>query len=329
VLAFYGLKKLAVNPRPGVLALMKIAGINPNEISIMRIVFGLAPRINAAGRLEDARYAVRMMLSADGTPAQELAQRLDVHNTDRRELDQQTTSEAIKMIEEKFSESSSTVLYHQDWHKGIIGIVASRCIESYYRPTIIFTRTSKNLLAGSARSVDGFDVYRALEECSEHLVQFGGHKYAAGMTMKPDSLSDFREHFEQVVKDSLQPEQRIASLKVDAHVELGDLDNKFYRILQQMAPFGPGNEQPVFGASHLTAENIKEFSSRKNPDSSHLKFTCHQGGRKWECIGFNLGHLEPELRRHATDFHMAFNLTENNYRGNSTLQLQVKDIKWE
>lgn len=325
VLAFYGLRKLAAAPRPGLEALMRVAGITPDDISIMRVVFGLAPRINAAGRLQDAKYAVRLMLASDKRLAEEMAGNLDVNNNERRELDKHTTEEALAMIEAEFMATQSTVLYNPEWHKGIIGIVASRCIESYYRPTVILTESANGLLAGSARSVDGFDVYHALEQCADHLEQFGGHKYAAGMTLKVSQLPAFRNQFEQVVTATILPEQREARLEIDAQIELREITPKFYRILRQIAPFGPGNTEPVFSAQGLIAENIRSFSSRKNPASSHLKFRCRQGVETWECIGFNMGHFAEDLRKSQT-FSMAFVVTENNYRGKTELQLQVKDI---
>ncbi len=327
-LAFYGLKRLATAPRPGLEALMQVSGIQKSDVTIMRIVFGLAPRINAAGRLEDATYAVRLMLSENADDARELAAMLDNHNTDRRELDRTTTEEAIGMIRKEFAQSNSTVLFNRDWHKGIIGIVASRCIESYYRPTVILTETTDGTLAGSARSVDGFDLYEALDQCRDYLIQFGGHKYAAGMTLHPDNLMEFRERFEAVVSEQITAEQKDAAIDIHAELMLDDITPKFYRILRQMAPFGPGNEEPVFVAHGLRAQRIKSFSSRKNPGSSHLKFQCRQKSSAWNCIGFNMGDIAVSLSDETT-FSMVFVITENEYKGLRSLQLQVKDIKLE
>jgi single-stranded-DNA-specific exonuclease len=328
VLAFYGLRRLAESPRPGLAALMDIARIPGADISIMRIVFGMAPRINAAGRLEDAAYAVKLMLADNAAVASELAGMLDNHNKERRELDRTTTEEAIQMIEKDFSDTYSTVLFNKHWHKGIIGIVASRCIETYYRPTIILTATKNGLLAGSARSVDGFDLYHALEQCSDYLVQFGGHKYAAGMTLQVDRLQDFRDRFESVVSSQITEEQKDASIEVDAKLNLDDITPKFYRILSQMAPFGPGNTEPVFMATGLSAKNIKRLPSKKNPEVPHLKLQCVQGSSVFDCIGFDLGKFESKLTPDCR-FSMIFVITENEFRGRRSLQLQIKDIKLE
>ena len=328
VLAYYGLKRLANSPRPGLQALMKVADIPATDVSIMRIVFGLAPRINAAGRLEDAAYAVKLMLAENPQEARKLADLLDNHNSDRRELDRATTEEAIQMIQDKFAHANSTVLFNRDWHKGIIGIVASRCIETYYRPTVILTETKDGVLAGSARSVEGFDLYEALDQCRDYLIQFGGHKYAAGMTLHPDRLIEFREKFEAVVSNQITSEQQDASIDIDATLSLDQVTPKFFRILKQMGPFGPGNEEPVFVAHGLKAKNIKSFSSKKNPESSHLRFQCRQNGISFNCIGFKKGEIAEKLIT-DTPFSRVFVIKENEYKGLRSLQLQIRDIKLE
>ncbi len=332
VLAYFGLKQLMDNPRPGLASLMEIAGISRGQVSISRVVFGLAPRINAAGRLEDAKHAVRLMLSDDSQLAAEFAQKLDDQNAERRDIDRQITLEAHEMIEENgLQETSTTVLYRHDWHKGVIGIVASRCIETYYRPTVILTQTGEGLLTGSARSVDGFDLYSALCKCSDLLEQFGGHKHAAGMTIRDENLDAFRLRFESIVSEDISQELLTPAIQTDTIVTLDDLSPKFYRILSQMAPFGPGNPEPVLVARGLNAESFRAFSARSNPDSNHLKLTVSQPGsrQRFEAVGFNLGRLAEELNSRPTGFDMAFNIGENTYRGETTLQLYIKDIRWE
>ncbi len=332
VLASYGLQKLANQPRHGLAALMDIAGIRRDDVTISRVVFGLAPRINAAGRLEDAKYAVRLMLADDDAPAKIFADQLDGHNQQRKDIDREITSQAHRMIlENGWTEASTTVLYQPDWHKGVIGIVASRCIESFYRPTIILTETGEGKLTGSARSVEGFDLYSALTECSDLLEQFGGHKHAAGMTLRNENLEAFRERFEEVVSREITEDLLTPSICIDTEIFLDDITPKFFRIMRQMAPFGPGNPEPVFMADNLRAHNIRAFSARSNPDSNHLKFRVSQKGGKssFEVIGFGLGEFADMLIQNPEGFGMAFALGENKYMGQVSLQLYVKDIRWE
>jgi len=332
VLAYYGLERLRQSPRPGLASLMEIAGIATDQISIMRIVFGLAPRINAAGRLEDARHAVDLMLSSDKLPAAEFARKLDSQNAERKDIDRQITIEAHEMIENRgWQDTKTTVLYHQEWHKGVIGIVASRCIETYYRPTVILTRTEDGMLTGSARSVEGFDLYSALTKCSDLLEQFGGHKHAAGMKIRNENLDAFRLRFEDVVAEAISPDMLTPAIYIDTVVRFDEINAKFIRILKQMAPFGPGNPEPVLVAHDLQAVRFNAFSARNNPESSHLRMTVSQKGarRTFEAIGFNLGSMAELIRQRNGSFGMAFAVGENTYRGQTSLQLYIKDIRWE
>ena len=332
VLSYFGLLRLRESPRPGLAALMEIAGIDRSSADLTNVVFGLAPRINAAGRLEDAKHAVRLMLAEDHLPATQFARKLDAHNAQRRNIDRRITLEAHDMIRENgWYDTKSTVLYREDWHKGVIGIVASRCIETFYRPTIIFTRNEEGVLTGSARSVDGFDLYAALDECSDLLEQFGGHKHAAGMTLRNENLEAFRAKFEEVVSREITDELLRPSIQIDTYVQLHQIDAKFFRILRQMSPFGPGNPEPIFCANELTARDIRAFSSKNNPDSSHLKLNVFQEGCKsgFQAIGFSLGHFAEKLKREPEGFSMAFTLGTNTYMGRTSLQLYIKDIRWE
>jgi single-stranded-DNA-specific exonuclease len=332
ILAFFGLKQLMNAPRPGIMSLMEIAGIRRDEITISKIVFGIAPRINAAGRLEDAKSAVRLMLAEDTLPALKFAQQLDGHNSDRKSIDRMITKEAKDMILEKgMQQTKTTVLYKEDWHKGVIGIVASRCIESYYRPTIILTQTEEGILTGSARSIEGFDLYSALMKCSDLLEQFGGHQHAAGMTLRDVNLEQFRQRFETVVAEHISDELLTPSLPVDTTILLNEITPKFNRILKQMAPFGPGNTEPVLAASNLMASHVRSFSARNNPDSSHLKMKVYQEGSnlRFDAIGFNMGEYAEKIMQTPQHFSMAFSVSENTYRGETSLQLYVKDIRWE
>ncbi|MCA6078603.1 single-stranded-DNA-specific exonuclease RecJ [Fulvivirga sedimenti] len=332
VLAYYGLQKLARDPHPGLAALMEVAGIQQNDVTISRVVFGLAPRINAAGRLEDAKYAVRLMLATDAEPAQNFARQLDGHNQQRKDIDRLITSQAHDMIlENGWTEANTTVLFQPDWHKGVIGIVASRCIESYYRPTVILTETHDGILTGSARSVDGFDLYSALLKCSDLLEQFGGHKHAAGMTLRNENLEAFRSRFEAVVSSEITSDLLTPSIIIDTRISLDDINPKFFRIMQQMAPFGPGNAEPVFVAEDLIARDVRAFSARNNPDSNHLKLRIGQYGctSTFEAIGFGMGEYADQLKKNPQGFGMAFAVAENRYMGRVSLQLYIKDIRWE
>ncbi|MEX2380704.1 MAG: single-stranded-DNA-specific exonuclease RecJ, partial [Vicingaceae bacterium] len=249
VFTFFGLKKLNTNPQPGFRAMLEIANVKKKELTVTDVVFTLAPRINAAGRIESGNKAVEVMLAESTHQAYAGGTHINEHNTSRKELDSGITEEAIQMIrsDEKLVKQKTTVLFQEHWHKGVIGIVASRCIENYYRPTIILTE-SNGKAAGSARSVKGFDVYEALEQCSDLLEQFGGHKYAAGMTLPLENIEAFQKRFEEVVANSIPEHLLSPEIEIDAEVKLHEIDAKFYQVLKQFAPFGPQNMKPVFVA---------------------------------------------------------------------------------
>lgn len=327
VLAYYGLKKLNENPQIGLKALKSVAGFNSN-MSIENVVFVLGPRINAAGRIKHARDAVRLLLSDNFDEALAFAEEIQKHNTERRGHDTRMTEEALAMIEQDAwlsSTAKSTVLYREDWHKGVIGIVASRCIEKYYRPTIIFTKTKEAMAAGSARSVAGFDLYSALEECSHLLEQFGGHKHAAGMTLSIQNIQPFQQEFDKVVTRYITEEQQTPVINVDLKIRLADITSKFHRIINQMAPFGPENMQPVFVTENLTLKYTPRIMKEK-----HLKLELleEDTGAVFTAVGF--GMVEEHFRRLTQQkyFRIAYQIEENTFNNKTTLQLMLKDIKY-
>ena len=323
-LAYYGLKKLNENPGLGLEALIKLGGIR-NQINISSIVFGIGPRINASGRMGHAKTAVDLLLADNYKIIESLAENLDVKNLARRERDSSITSEALEMIGKKGNEElKSTVLFKNDWHKGVIGIVASRCIEKFYRPTIILTE-SNGKATGSARSIDGFNIYEAISECSELLDQYGGHMYAAGLTMEIDKVEAFKEKFERIVSEKISDEQLTPLIAIDSEIDFKDINFKFYNILEQMEPFGPGNMQPVFVTHQLHVSGRPRILKNQ-----HLKFFVKQNDEDeaMEAIGF--GHAEYyDLVASGMRFSMAYYIEENHYLGNKTLQLRVKDIRFD
>ncbi len=322
-MVFLGMEVINKNPRPGILALTDISGYKKiREVS--NIVFGLGPRINAAGRMAHAKAAVRLLISKTPEEAAGYAANLNDKNLTRKDFDTNITEEAVSMIrsDELLSEAKSTVLYKEDWHKGVIGIVASRCIEKYYRPTIILTKSGDHV-AGSARSVHGFDVHAAIADCADLLEQFGGHMYAAGLTMKIENIDAFRFKFEQVVSSRIQPEQLIPRIDIDKKIELNQISYKFYRILKQMAPFGPLNMQPIF-----VSENLQDDGRARLLKDQHLKLYLKQGNSAvYEAIGFGMPQHFERIKK-GDKFHLCFSIDENEYNGEKSLQLHIRDIKF-
>ena len=323
VLAYYGMKKINADPRPGLLALIQVGALR-QPLNITNVVFGIAPRINAAGRISHANGAIDLLISTDPGEAEHMAGLVNSNNQIRRDTDQGITSEALSMIEssEVLIKASTTVLFKADWHKGVIGIVASKCIEHFHRPTIILTE-SKGKATGSARSVIGYNVHDAIEACSELLEQFGGHKYAAGLTMPLENVDAFVEKFEEVVRGTITQEQLTPKINIDQIITLSEINYKFLNIINQMEPFGPGNMSPVFVAKGLTTLKprlLKEL---------HLKMTVTQddNGLVFDAIGFNMSaYFEPIANNESFD--MAFTIEENNFRGVKSIQLNIKDIKF-
>ena len=322
ILAYHGLQVINQNPRPGFKAIIK--KVKKETLTITDVVFIIAPRINVAGRMKHGNDAVTLLCETDQNLAANFAIDIDQYNTDRRDTDKKITVEALAQIEEnKEQEGFTTVVYDENWHKGVIGIVASRLIETYYRPTLVFTK-SGDVLAASARSVKGFDVYNSLEQCSEFIEQFGGHKYAAGLTLKPENYKNFKTKFEQVVSKTIDPKLLIPEIKIDAQINLSDITPKFYRILSQFAPFGPNNMTPIF-----MTEDMQDTGDGKQvgEDKSHLRFTASQNGKgKIVGIGFGMGD-QIELIKNKKTFKAAYTIDENEWNGNKNLQLKLKDLK--
>jgi single-stranded-DNA-specific exonuclease len=325
ILAHFGLKKLNENPSPGLKALKEIAAIK-NDLDISGVVFTLGPRINAAGRVDHADGAVELLIASSQEEANALAEKVNVNNDLRREFDSNITEEAVFMIEndELLRSSKSTVLFKDTWHKGVIGIVAARCVEKFYRPTIILTE-SNNVITGSARSVNGFNLYEAIAQCSDLLEKYGGHKYAAGLTMKKENLDAFRKKFEEVVAASLTEEMLTPVVDIDLVVPFDALTRKFIVVLRQLAPFGPENHNPVFEARNVYVMNsLSTFKDR------HIRFLAGQKGSEnvFNAVGFDMMEHYPRLA--AGDyFRMTFTIEENTYNGMTSIQLRIKDIKFD
>jgi single-stranded-DNA-specific exonuclease len=322
VLAKFGLEVINSNPRPGIKAL--IQNVKKKVLTITDVVFIIAPRINAAGRIKHGNDAVALLTEYDLDQAEIFASEIEQHNSDRKELDKQITVEALSQIEENNEkEKFTTVVYQEDWHKGVIGIVASRLTETYYRPTIVFTK-SGDKLAASARSVKDFDVYNALEACAEHLEQFGGHMYAAGMTLKEENYLAFKEAFEKEVEKTIHPDLLIPEISIDAEIKLSDINERLIRILNQFEPFGPKNMTPVF-----MAKSVKDTGYGKTigQNDEHLKLFVKQNGSEgFGAIGFGLG-KKLDLTKDQNPLDIAFCIDENEFNGNITVQLRLKDLQ--
>jgi single-stranded-DNA-specific exonuclease len=321
ILAHYGLKKLNLDPRNGLKAIIEMAGLK-KPIEISTIVFGIAPRINASGRMTHAKQAIELLLSDDYKKAEELALQANNTNEQRRDFDVSTTLEAYQMIEaESGNKPAATILYKEDWHKGVIGIVASRCLDKYYRPTIILT-SSNNRITGSARSVHGFDIYEALSSCADVLEQYGGHTHAAGLTMAYEKLPEFKEKFEKIAAEKITEELTTPLLNIDLRLPLQEVSFKFAALVKQMQPFGPENMQPIFVSENVQCDGIVKVLK-----GEHIKiYVKQENSRPIEAIGFGLA-------AHATDiengkkFDIAYQVIENDYKGKVSLQLMLKDIR--
>ena len=322
ILAFHGLQVINQNPRAGFKAI--INQIKKETLTITDVVFVIAPRINAAGRMKHGQYAVDLLTETNVEAAEVCAKEIEDFNTDRREADKQITIEALQQVEDNNEkERVTSVVYQEDWHKGVIGIVASRLIETYYRPTLVFTK-SGDKLAASARSVKGFDVYNALEACAEHIEQFGGHKYAAGLTLKEENYEAFKQKFEDVVEATIDKRLLTQEITIDRQIELNDISDKFYRILSQFAPFGPGNMSPVF-----MSDNLKDTGYGKcvGEDDKHLRITVKQpNSNQIVCIGFGLGDKLGVIKGNKP-FQAVYSIDENEWKGNVSLQLKLRDIQ--
>lgn len=329
ILAHFGLKQLNSNPRSGLKAIIKIAGIENKEICIDDIVFKIGPRINAAGRIETGKSSVELLISDNETSANNKGDLINDFNNTRRNIDNTITKEALDYIagNKDLLGKKATVVYNPNWHKGVVGIVASRLTETYYRPTIVLTE-SNGFITGSARSVSGFDLYKAIESCSSLLENFGGHMYAAGLTMKKENFKLFKQRFEEYVADAIMSEQLVPSLDIDMELKLSDITPKFQRIIKQFEPFGPENMAPVF-----ITENVVDDGTGKPVGNAkeHLKLNIlHEDEpfKPYPAIGFNLAHHYKYINK-GYPFDVCYCIEENEYRGQVTLQLRIKDIKPE
>ncbi|MBU8891750.1 MAG: single-stranded-DNA-specific exonuclease RecJ [Bacteroidales bacterium] len=327
ILSHYGLIQLNKNPREGLKSIIKLAGLSEKSIAVEDIVFKIGPRINAAGRMESADKAVELLLADNSRQAKVGANSVNYFNDARKNIDRSITQDALSMLarEDESGKKKATVLYNSTWHKGVVGIVASRLIETYYRPTIVLT-ASNGLATGSARSVVGFDIYQAIESCGDLLESFGGHMYAAGLTLQIDNVPEFTKRIEKYVSENISEEQLIPQVDIDAERNLNEIDPKFYRILKQFQPFGPGNMAPVF-VTQKVADNGEGRKVGLNKE--HLKLSLIQESdpfKKHPAIAFQQADLY-EYINSGDDFDICYSVDENCFRGKSTLQLNIKDIK--
>jgi single-stranded-DNA-specific exonuclease len=327
ILSYYGLKQLNEAPSRGLKAIIKLAGIEKHNIAIDDIVFRIGPRINAAGRMESGKSAVDLLCAEDDSVAFEMGSVINSCNNDRKSVDRVITLEALSTVADEIDLKSrfSTVLFNPEWHKGVVGIVASRLIETYFRPTVVLTE-SNGFATGSARSVPGFDLYQAVEACSDLLETFGGHMYAAGLTMKVENVPLFKERFEKFVSENIKPEMLTPQIDIDSKINFGDINDKFFRILKQFQPFGPGNMAPVF-----VTENVYDTGDSRlvGNDKEHLKLSLIQedNPKVFQGIAFQMSSHFNSIQK-GTSFSVCYSITENIYRGESSIQLRVKDIQY-
>lgn len=316
-----GLKELALNRNIGLRALIDCSGLKNKPIGAGQVVFILAPRINAVGRLGDAERAVRLLTTNNPQQAQEIAGILEIENRNRKEIDEKTFKEALEMIEQQANQDQlAFVLNLEGWHPGVIGIVASRIVEKYYRPTILIAMEN-GVGKGSARSIPGFDLYEALKECRDLMIGFGGHKYAAGLTIRSQNLEAFQKRFLEVTQAHITEDTLVQKLRIDSELRLGQIDGKFLNILKQFAPFGPQNMRPVF-----IARNLEVVGTPSIVGKNHLKFKVRHDSATMDAIGFNLGHLIYRLAPGEKNLDMAFVIDENTWLGRTIVQLRVKDL---
>jgi len=320
VLSYFGLKLLNKNPRPGIKTLMEISNLK-SELTINSLVFTIGPRINAAGRIEHGSNAVKLLVADNISDAFEQAHALNTVNTERKEFDKSITEQALALLlsDKNNPLKKSTVIASEGWHKGVIGIVASRLMDTYYRPTIVMANNDGTLV-GSARSVKDFDVYEALKKCADLLDKFGGHKYAAGLQMKSSNYEIFCERFEQAVAETITEEQLIPQITIDAEMDLKDISYSFYNILKQFAPFGPGNMTPLF-----VSKNLTDYGSRLLNDK-HVKFSVRNAeNQRATGIGFDMKHHYETTKSKKID--MVYSLEENDWQGNKSVEWRIRDIK--
>ncbi|MBU0561876.1 MAG: single-stranded-DNA-specific exonuclease RecJ [Bacteroidetes bacterium] len=325
VLVHKGLELINNSPRPGILALIRSARKEPGELNAGQIVFTIAPRINAVGRLGDANRAVELFCTEDYEHAQSLARVLEGENSERRKIDEVTFSHAIQIVEESvdFKNELGIVLHYENWHPGVIGIVASRLVEKYYRPSVMLT-TIDGIAKGSARSISGFNIYDALQHCDDLLIQFGGHEAAAGVAIQLDNVDEFRRRFNAILNERLTQDDIVPEIKIDSAIHLSEISPKFIRILDQFAPFGPGNMRPIF-----LAENVSLIAPPRIVGSNHLIVILRQNGNDkiFDAIGFNLGEYANMIDKNKNLVDIVFTIEKIQKNGGTYPQLRLKDIR--
>ena len=328
ILAHFGLKQLNGSPREGLLAMIQLSGLEPTHISIDDIVFKIGPRINAAGRMESGRIAVELLTAEDAQTALRIGNEINEHNNERKNIDRRITQEALEMVRSGscLSSGNATIVYNPQWHKGVVGIVASRLVEAFYKPTIVFTQSQGGLVTGSARSVHGFDLYDAIESCSDLLENFGGHLYAAGLTLKEENLPQFCERIEKFISGRIVPQMKTPVVDIDARLNFAQITPKFLRILKQFQPFGPGNAAPVF----LTENVYDNGNGRKvGAEGGHLKLELIQESHPYHhisAIAFNMADFFDHVKA-GNPIDVCYSIVENYYRGTANTQLRIKDMR--
>ncbi|MCQ2142799.1 MAG: single-stranded-DNA-specific exonuclease RecJ [Bacteroidales bacterium] len=327
ILAHYGLKRLNESPRCGLMAMITLSGLEPGHLTIDDIVFKIGPRINAAGRMESGKIAVELLTALDDATAEKMGNEINRHNNERKEIDREITQEAIEMVRENrcLVFNNATVVYNPDWHKGVVGIVASRLVEAFYKPTFVFTK-SNDMVTGSARSVHGFDLYQAIESCADLLENFGGHLYAAGLTLREENLPEFCRRIDAFIEGKINPDMLVPIIDIDAKLGFSQITPKFFRILKQFQPFGPGNNSPVF-----ITENVYDNGEgrRVGADGGHLKLELIEESsfsHHISAIAFNLAGFFDYIKA-GNPIDVCYSLVENFYRGSASLQLRIKDIR--
>ena len=327
VLAHYGLKQLNVNPRKGLMAMIQLSGLEPGHLTIDDIVFKIGPRINAAGRMETGRIAVELLTATDVTTANRIGAEINEHNNERKNIDRRITQEALEMVESGncLSSGKATIVYNPLWHKGVVGIVASRLVEAFYKPTIVFTKSQGGFVTGSARSVHGFDLYGAIESCADLLENFGGHLYAAGLTLREENLPEFCERMEKFISEAIIPEMQKPVVDVDAMLNFSQITPKFLRILKQFQPFGPGNSAPVFRTDNVYDNGL---GRKVGAEGGHLKLELIQESHPYHhisAIAFNMADFFTHIKA-GNPIDVCYSIVENYYRGTSNTQLRIKDL---
>jgi single-stranded-DNA-specific exonuclease len=326
ILAFFGLKQINSNPSVGLKGILDVCGLGDREITISDIVFKIGPRINASGRMKQASEVVELLVSGDHTFAKEKSDTINDYNNDRKDLDKYITDEAIALIgsDDRYKARKSIVVHKADWHKGVIGIVASRLTEEFYKPTIVLAN-SNGLASGSARSVPGFDIYKAIDSCRDLLETFGGHMYAAGLSMKEENILLFTERFEKYVSENILEEQTYPQIDIDAVLQFNDITPKFFRVLKQFAPFGPGNMKPIFASI-----KVLDFGTSRlvGKEQEHLKLELIDTSSEnvMNGIAFRMHEYNAHLKA-LNPLDICYTLEENNFNGNTTIQLMIRDIK--